>query len=297
MGDKDAGGTRTLLGGGQGHWGQGHCWWGDKDAGATSTLHAPAADSGDRNVACAERLGGVRGQLGRLWGPDRRAATLGAGGNGARVPRRGRGGVGGRERCRPPGPARRGPPPHPDPAARERGLGEQPVSFGGAGRRLCGVTLGRRPSRSGPGLWTPDSPGRAGPGAGRGGGGGRGPEAAPRAGAAYTPPPPAPGASVSSSVAWGRGGLRGAGGGVCGRAAVSSDSRSWLRGGPRGRAPGARSTEGRKQCGGRLAGSVGGACTPDFGVLSSSPALGVEMTKKKKNNPKQNCRFMAILLR
>lgn len=73
---------------------------------------------------------------------DRRAATPGAGGNGARVPRRGRGGAGGLERRRPPGPARRGPRPQPDPAGPVHGPGEHR----GGGRRPWGATLGARPA-------------------------------------------------------------------------------------------------------------------------------------------------------
>lgn len=122
----------------------------------TRTPHKPASDSRDWNVACAERSGGAGGQLGRLWGPDRRAATLGAGGNGARVPRHGRGGAGGR------GPralssARAGPTRSPTPCrlrrlrARPRGTAGERSAGGGGGAVRC--DLGAPPLP--PGLWAP----------------------------------------------------------------------------------------------------------------------------------------------
>ena len=51
------------------------------------TLRTPATGSGKGNFACAERSGTAGGRSERLWGPDRRAATLGVGGSGARDPR------------------------------------------------------------------------------------------------------------------------------------------------------------------------------------------------------------------
>lgn len=146
-------GGKDSTGGGQGR------WWGTRTrgwgtgtlrgkgllGGRTRTLRAPGRRQ--RLERCA------RGTLGRgpraarapLGTGPSRAATPGAGGNGARVPRRGSGGAGGGE-CRGPSrPARRGPPPRPDPAARERGPGEQPVRTAGRGPASVRATLGRRP--------------------------------------------------------------------------------------------------------------------------------------------------------
>lgn len=93
-GNKDTGGTKDAAGGGGR---QGRCAeWG------TRALSTQVTGSRDGNVECTERSGKAGGQPGRLWGPDRRAATLGAGGNGACVPRHGRSVAGARERCRPP---------------------------------------------------------------------------------------------------------------------------------------------------------------------------------------------------
>uniref|UniRef100_A0A8C0PZW4 Phosphatidylinositol glycan anchor biosynthesis class Q n=1 Tax=Canis lupus familiaris TaxID=9615 RepID=A0A8C0PZW4_CANLF len=125
VGDEDGGGTRTGDGDGDsGKAGRG------RGRGRGRGWGRLAADSGHRNVLGPERSGGVGGQPGRLWGPDRRAATRGAGGNGARVPRRGWG-----RRVPSARAARRRPPAHLDPAAERAAPGSSrlfqlwPLSF------------------------------------------------------------------------------------------------------------------------------------------------------------------------
>lgn len=166
------GGTRTLGGGHKDAAGRDKdaagCGtrrlWGNKDAAGRKNKETTRACPGlrDRNVACAERSGKAGGQPERLWGPDRRAATLGAGGNGARVPGHRHSGAGDRGCCRPLWPAQRNPQPHPEPTARGHGSREQPVSIRGEGCGPCGVTLGSPPSRPQDRGSGPQLPGRGG---------------------------------------------------------------------------------------------------------------------------------------
>lgn len=95
-------------------------------------------------TAHAELSGSVGEQPGHDWRLDRRAATRA---EPAEMGLVSRGGPGGLEHLRPPGPARRGAQPSPFPTTRGRGPGKQPVSTSGRRGRER-----RRKSRGSAGL-------------------------------------------------------------------------------------------------------------------------------------------------